>query len=70
MLTAYKGRDGHRNLPLGPISERKSDKQPSTLSRICYKLVAIDQIHLDHACQQANFILDANLLKTRNSHSL
>jgi hypothetical protein len=47
MLTTYKGPDGHRSLPLGLISERKSDKQPSTLPRICYKLVAIDQTHLD-----------------------
>ena len=56
ILTACKGPDGHRSLPLGLISERRSDKQPSTLPRICYKLVAIDQIHLDHTCQQANFI--------------
>ena len=62
MLTTYKGLDGHRSLPLELISERRSDKQPSTLPQICYKLVAIDQTHLDHACQQANFILDANLL--------
>lgn len=70
MLTACKGPDGHRSLPLGLISERKSDKQPSTLPRTCYKMVAIDHIHLGYACQQADFNLDANLLKTRNSHSL